>query len=163
MRDERPWPAAAAGEQRGGMEPEDTVAGQAAGGIAGSARRLVVVVAQPPDGGSACRIEDPERLLRVWSLLQATVELLDWAALPPQDLPGLQRQSRAIRRELERAVSASLAAELQRIVPSQDEPPSVGALRIEYAALLSWSGSLVVQMLRSLAAAHERLSRPSAA
>jgi hypothetical protein len=163
MRDERPWSAAAAGEQRGGMEPEDTIAGQAAGSIAEPARRLVVVLAEPPDGGSACRIEDPERLLRVWSLLQATAELLDWAALSPEDMPRLQRQSQAIRRELETAVSASLAAELRRILPSQDAAPSAGALRIEYAALLSWSGSLVVQMLRSLAAAHERLARPSAA
>jgi hypothetical protein len=145
------------------MEPEDTIAGQAAGSIPGPARRLVVVVAKPPDGGSACRIEDPGRLLRLWSLLQATSELLDWAALSPEDMPGLQHQSQAIRRELETAVSASLAAELRRILPSQDATPSVGALRIEYALLLSWSGSLVVQMLRSLAAAHERLSRPSAA
>jgi len=134
-----------------------------ADGDAAPLRRFVVIVGEPADGGSAFRIEDPARLLRVWSLLQATSEQLDSTTLPPEGMSRLERQIQAIRRELERAVSASLAAELRRILPSQDEPPSAGSLRIEYAALLSWSGSLVVQMLRSLAAAHERLSRPSAA
>ena len=52
-------------------------------------------------------------------------------------------------------------AELERILPSQDGVPSAGALRIECAALLSWTASLVVQMLAALAAAHERLRHVS--
>jgi hypothetical protein len=88
---------------------------------------------------------------------------MDWAALPPEGVPGLQRQFQAIRSELERAVSSSLAAELQRILPSGNAAPSVDALRIEYAVLLSWSGSLMAEMLRALAAAHERLRQPPAA
>ena len=73
----------------------------------------------------------------------------------------MQRQLEAIRRELERAVSPPLAAELRRILPWQDAVPSAGALRIECAVLVSWVGSLVVQMLSALAAAQERSQRMS--
>jgi hypothetical protein len=47
-------------------------------------------------------------------------------------------------------------------LPPQDAAPSASALRIEYAVLLSWSGSLMVEMLRAfaLAVANERRSRP---
>ena len=121
------------------------------------ARRFVVIVGEPADGGSAFRIEEPDRLLRVWALLQASSEQLDSATLPPEGIPGLQRQLQAIRSELERAVSPPLAAELRRILPSHDAIPSAGALRIECAVLLSWVGSLVVQTLAAIAAAHERL------
>jgi Protein of unknown function (DUF2587) len=125
-------------------------------------RRLVVIVGEPANGGSAFRIEDPARLLRVWSLLQATFEQVDSAALPPEGMPGLQRQLRVIRRELELAVSPPLAAELGRILPWHDPVPSAGALRIEYAALVSWVGSLVVNMLAAFVAAQERAQYVSA-
>ena len=74
-------------------------------------QRFVVIVGEPADGGSAFRIEDPARLLRVWSLLQATLEQLEKVTLPPEEMPGLQRQLQVVRRELERAVSPPLAAE----------------------------------------------------
>ena len=92
------------------------------------------------------------------SLLQATSEQIDRAALPPEGMPALQRQLQAIRRELEQTVSPPLAAELQRIVPPQEEAPSAGALRIQCAVLLGWAGSLVIQVLSALADARERLS-----
>ena len=126
------------------------------------APRFVVVVSEPADGGAAFRVEEPERLLRVWSLLQATYEQVDSAALPPEGMPGLQRQLQTIRSELERAVSPPLAAELQRLLPSHDAVPSAGALRIECAVLMSWVGSLVVQTLSELAAAYERLQQVNA-
>ena len=126
------------------------------------ARRFVVIVGEPADGGSEFRIEEPDRLLRVWSLLQATSEQLDGTTLPPEGIPALQRQLQAIHSELERAVSPPLAEELRRILPSHDAVPSAGALRIECAVLLSWVGSLVVQTLASLAAAHERVQHASA-
>jgi Protein of unknown function (DUF2587) len=119
------------------------------------ARRFVVIVGEPGDGGSAFQIEDPARLLRVWSLLRAVLGQLDGATLPPQGMPGLQRQLQAIRREVERTLSPPLAAELRRILPSHDATPSAGALRIECAALASWVASLVVRMLAVLAAARE--------
>jgi hypothetical protein len=124
------------------------------------AGRFAVIVGEPADGGSACRIEEPDRLLRVWALLQATSEQLDSATLPPEGIPGLQRQLQAIRCELERSVSPPLAAELGRILPAQEWAPSAGALRIECAVLLSWAGTLVMQMLTSVAAAHERMRYP---
>ena len=128
-----------------------------------SPRRVAVAVGKPADGGRACRVEDPGRLLRVWSLLQATSEQIDRAALPPEGMPRLQHQLQAIRHELDKAVSSPLAAELRRILPPQDVAPSAGALRIECAVLLSWTGSLVIQMFSALTAASKRLSRPPAA
>jgi len=125
-------------------------------------RQFAVVVGESA-GGAACRIEAPERLLRVWSLLQATHEQIDHGALPPEDLPRLQRQLQAIRRELADTVSPPLAAELQRIAPPWDEAPSAAGLRIECAALAIWAGSLTMDMLGILEAADRRLARQSAA
>jgi hypothetical protein len=143
-------------------KPEATGGRQPGNDVAGPPRRFAVIVGKPADDGSACRVEKPDQLLRVWSLLQATYEQLDWAALPPNRVAGLQRQLQAIRAELEGAVSSPLAAELLRILPPRDEAPSTGALRIEWAVLLSWSGSLMVETLRTLAIASERRPRPSA-
>jgi Protein of unknown function (DUF2587) len=126
-------------------------------------RRFAVIVGEPADGGSALRIEDPARLLRVWSLLRATLAQLEATTLRPEGMPGLQRQLQIIRRELERAVSAPLAAELRRILPPCDAAPSAGALRIERAALASWVASLVVRMLAVLVAARERSQQASVA
>ena len=119
-------------------------------------RRFVVIVGEPADGGSAFRIEDPARLLRVWLLLQATFEQLEGTTLPPEGMPGLLRQLQVIRRELEQAVSAPLAAELRRILPPRDAGPSAGELRIECAVLASWVSSLVMRMLAVFVAARDR-------
>jgi hypothetical protein len=143
------------------MEKPAAVSGRPAeNDIAGPAR-FAVIIGKPAAGGSACRVEAPDRLLRVWSLLRATYEQSDWAALPPDSVPALQRQLQVIRRDLEKAVSPPLEAELQRLLPPQDAAPSVGALRIECAVLLSWSGSLMVEILRSLAVASERVQGPA--
>lgn len=116
-----------------------------------------------PADGTACVIEAPDRLLRVWSLLQATQDDIAHAALPPAGMPRLQRQLHAIRRELENTVSPPLAAELRRIAPLRDEAPSPAGLRIECAVLTSWAGSLTIQMLSTLEAAHEHSARKPAA
>lgn len=116
-------------------------------------RRFVVIVGEPAVGGSAFRIEDPATLLRVWSLLRATLEQLEGATWPPEEMTGLQRQLQVIRREVERAVSAPLAAELRRILPPLDAAPSAGALHIECVALASWVDSLVMQMIAMFVAA----------
>ena len=133
-----------------------------ADGDAAPLRRFVVVVGEPADDGSACRIEDPARLLRVWLLLQAALEQLGGTTLPPEGMPGLQRQLQAIRRELDRAVSAPLAAELRRILPPCDIAPSAGALHIDCAALASWVASLVVQMLAVFVAVRKRSQQAGA-
>ena len=136
-------------------QPEDDEA-------AAPVQRFVVIVGEPADGCSAYRVEDPARLLRVSLMLQATLEQLEGITLPPEGMPGLQRQLRVIRREFERAVSPPVAAELARILPSCDAAPSAGALRIECAVLASWIDGLLIRMLAVLAVARER-SDPTAA
>jgi len=124
-------------------------------------RRFVIVVGKPAGDGPVSRIEDPPRLLRLWLVLQATVEQLDSTSLPPGRMPGLQRQLRVIRRELERAVSPPLTAEIQQIMPPDEREPSADALRIECAALAGWVGGLVLQMLAVFIAARERAEQGS--
>jgi hypothetical protein len=131
------------------MRPGQDEAGMSMG-------RFIVIVGDTADGGSAFRIEDPARLLRVWSLLQATFDQLEGTTLPPEGMPGLLRQLQVIRRELEQAVSAPLAAELRRILPPRDAGPSAGELRIECAVLASWVSSLVMRMLAVFVAARDR-------
>lgn len=126
------------------------------------AQRLVVIIGEPADADSAFRVKDPARLLRVWSMLQATREELDGTTLPPEGMPGVQRQLQVIRREFERAVSAPVAAELARILPPRDAAPSAAELRIECAVLASWVGSLVVRMLAVFVVARERSERAAA-
>jgi hypothetical protein len=136
-----------------GRQPTDDVTAAPAWG-------LVVIVGEPA-GGSAFRIEAPARLLRVWSMLQATLDQLEGTTLPPEGMPGLQRQLQVIRRELDQAVSPPLAAELRRVLPPQDAEPSAAVLRIECAALASWVGELVVQMLAVFVNARERTQQIS--
>ena len=144
----RPQPGHMGTAEVAGSQPEDAEVAPMSG--------FVVIVGDPGGGGSAFRVENPARLLRVWSVLRATREQLDGAALPPGGMPGLQRQLRSLRRQLELAVSPPLAAELQRILPSHAATPSAGALRIECAVLESWADSLVVQMLAAFVAAADR-------
>jgi hypothetical protein len=80
-------------------------------------------------------------------LLQATLDELEGTTLPPEGMPGLQRQLQAVRRELDRAVSPPMAAELRRILPPQDARPSASMVRTECAALATWVSGLVRQML----------------
>jgi hypothetical protein len=126
-------------------------------------RRFVIILGDPADDGSVSRIEDPARLLRLWSLLQATFEQLEGTTLAPEGMPGVQRQLQTIRRELEQAVSPSLTAELRRILPPRDAAPSAGGLRIECAVLSSWVSSLVLQMLAVFVGARERPPQAGAA
>lgn len=119
-------------------------------------RRFVVIVGEPADRGSANRIEDPARLVRLWLLLQATHDQLAGTALPPQGMSGWQRQPQVFGRERDRAVSPPLAAELRRLLPPQDAEPSASMVRIEYAALATWVSGLVPQMLAASVAARER-------
>jgi Protein of unknown function (DUF2587) len=125
-------------------------------------RRYVVIVGERANSGSTFRIEDPARLLRVYSLLQAILGQLEGATLPAEGMPGVQRQLGVIRFETERAVSPPLVAELRRILPSHDSVSSAGALRIECAVLASWVEALVVQMLAAIRAARERSQQVSA-
>lgn len=146
------------------MERSEAARGQQAeNGTGAPGLRFAVIVGKPADG-SARRVESPARLVRIWSLLEATREQIDHAAVPPEIMPRLQRQLREVRGELEDTISPALAAELGRIAPPRDEAPTAAELRIECAVLTSWTGSLTVQMLSVLAAARKRVfGRPAAA
>lgn len=150
-RDVRLWLAVARGPQGGRME-----AAQAAGKQAAQAacltppRRLAVIVGKA--GGGACLVEAPARLLRVWSLLQATSAELNRDPPPARAVPRLRSQLQAIRSDLEDCVSPPLIAELRHALPPA-EALSADELRIECAALLSWTATLTIQMLSTLTAA----------
>lgn len=133
-------------------QPEDNEA-------AAPVQRFVVIVGEPADGGSAFRVEDPDRLLRVWAMLEAMLGQLEGATLPPDVMPALQRQLQLIRHEFEQAVSPPVAAELARILPPRDAAPGPGVLRIECAALASWIGGLVTRMLAVLVTANDQPDR----
>jgi hypothetical protein len=136
-------------------QPEDNEA-------AAPVQRFVVIVGEPADGGSAFRVEDPDRLLRIWAMLEATLGQLEGVTLPPEGMPALHRQLQVIRHEFEQAVSPPVAAELARILPPRDAAPGPGVLRIECAALASWIGGLVTRMLAVLVNAGDQSDRATA-
>ncbi len=143
------------------MDTAEDMSGQPTEDVTGApVQGFVVVVANPASGSLVFRVEDPPRLLRVWSLLQATMDELASATLPPQETAALQRQFQVVREELDRAVSPPLAAELQRTLPPYDGEMSADALRVECAALGSWVGGLVLQMLAVFTAVRDRPEGP---
>jgi hypothetical protein len=110
--------------------------------------RLAVVLGGPAGSPSACRVEEPDRLLRVWGMLSAAREELHKVTLPPVAVARLQRQLKAAFAELEPAVSPALAGELDYLThPNDATPATASELRIDYASLLGWTSGLVIAML----------------
>jgi hypothetical protein len=141
------------------MGRPDAASRQRAADDTAEPERLFTVTIGESADGSAYRVEVPERLVRIWSLLQATQEEIDDATLPPEGVPPLQRQLKAIRRELEDTISPSLVAELRRIAPPSEDAPSAARLRIECAILTSWAGTLTMEMLSTIQAVRTLQSR----
>lgn len=56
-------------------------------------RRYVIIVGERANSGSTFRIEDPARLLRVYSLLQAILGQLEGATLRRKGCPGCSDSS----------------------------------------------------------------------
>ena len=113
--------------------------------------RPAVVLGGPAGSVSACRVEEPDRLLRVWRMLNAASDELHKVELQPGAVPRLQRQLKAAIAELQRSVSPALADELDRLTRQEDTAPAtIGELRIAYATLLGWTGGLTVAMLDQL-------------
>lgn len=113
--------------------------------------RPAVVLTGPAGSPSACRVEQPDRLLRVWGALSAASGELHKVKLQSEALPRLQRQLEAAAAELRQSVSPALAGELDRLTRHDDTAPTTtGRLRIEYATLLGWTGGLVIAMLDQL-------------
>lgn len=129
-------------------------------------RHMKVVLSGPAGSPHACRVEDPGRLMRVWSLLNAASRELHQAGIPETAVAMLWRQLRADVSELQRSLSPELAGELERLIIHDDAaPPTADELRIEYATLLGWTGGLVVAMLdqierRSTSAAEASRAEP---
>jgi hypothetical protein len=155
-----PWPPSRwhrpAGIRRPGesgataAQPRHQPAGPAVEAVTVPSRPAVALGA-PVGSPCACRVEEPDRLMRVWGMLSAASEELHKVKLPPKAVGRLQRQLKAAIAELERSVSPALAGELDYLIRHDGTAPATTSeLRIEYASLLGWTGGLVIAMLDQL-------------
>lgn len=124
--------------------------------------RLAVLIGRSADASRVCRVDSPDRLLRIWALLNSADDELHQVTLPPGAEARLQRQFDAFVAELERSLSPALAGELRRLVSrTEATAPTADELRLEYVSLLGWTGGLVIAMLSQLEAASARAVRSS--
>ena len=129
---------------------------------AAMAPRLAVVLGRAADSGRICRVEAPDRVLRIWALLNDVGKELHQVSLQPAAAPRLQRQLDALTGELERSVSPALAGELRHLIrQGQAAAPTADELRVEYASLLGWTGGLVIEMLSQIEVASAKAARQS--
>ena len=151
-------PAAPAGQPE--MEPDAEAV---------SAPCLAVVIGRSADASRICRVDAPDRVLRIWAMLSSANEELRQsingelrqASLRPEARARLQRQLGAFTAELERSLSPALAGELHRIIDrDKDTELTADELRVEYATLLAWTIGLVIEILTQLEAAGARIARP---
>jgi len=92
-------------------------------------------------------------------LASASVELHQ-ASLRPEAVPRLQRQLDALIAELDRSLSPALAGELHHLVGPKPGPGlTADELRVEYAAVLSWTIGLVIGILTELEVASAKTLR----
>ncbi len=120
---------------------------------------VVVLLGRPTRARRACRVEAPDRVLRMWSLLNAADEELHQVTLPPEAAPRLRHLLEAVRADLERSVSPALADELRQFTNWPAAPQGVDELRVECVSLLGWTAGLVLAMLGQLEAAQLRQHR----
>ena len=122
---------------------------------------LAVVMGKPTDVSRICRVDAPDRVLRIWAMLRNADGELHQASLRPEMTARLQRQLDTLTAELERSLSPALAGELHRIIDrDKDTELTAGELRVEYAALLAWTIGLVIEILTQLEAADAKIARP---
>ena len=123
--------------------------------------RLAVVMGRSTDASQICRVDAPDRVLRIWAMLGNADGELHQASLRPEMTARLQRQLDAVTAELERSLSPALAGELHRIIDrDKDTELTAGELRVEYASLLAWTIGLVIGILTQLEAADAKIARP---
>lgn len=130
--------------------------------------RLAVTMGRPADASRVCRVDAPDRVLRIWAMLASADGELHQASLRPGEVARLQRQLDALTAELERSLSPALAAELHRLVgPKNADALTPDELRVEYAMLLAWTVGLVIGILTQIEAASAKTvgaaSRPQPA
>lgn len=124
--------------------------------------RLAVVMGRSADASRICRVDAPDRVLRIWAMLSTADGELNQASLRPEMRARLQRQLGAITAELERSLSRALAGELHRIIDREhDTELTADELRVEYKALLAWTIGLVIGMLSQIEAASATIARPA--
>jgi hypothetical protein len=122
--------------------------------------RLAVIMGRPADASRVCRVDAPDRVLRIWAMLASADGELHQASLRPGEVARLQRQLDALTAELGRSLSPALAAELHRLVGREAGPElTADELRVEYASLLSWTIGLVIGILTELEVASTKTLR----
>lgn len=126
-----------------------------------SAPCLAVVMDRSADASRICRVDAPDRVLRIWALLSNAAGELHQASLRPEMTARLKRQLDALTAELEKSLSPALAGELHRIIDwDKDTELTADELRVEYATLLAWTIGLVIEILTQLEAAGAKIARP---
>jgi hypothetical protein len=146
----------------GGTEPADPVGRPEIEpeAEAVAAPRLAVVMGKQADVSRICRVDAPDRVLRIWAMLSTAEGDLNQSSLPPETTRRLRRQLDAIIAELERSLSPALAGELHRIIDrDKDTEPTADELRVEYAALLAWTIALVIGILSQIEAEGAKIAR----
>ena len=121
---------------------------------------LAVIMGRPADASRVCRVDAPDRVLRIWAMLASADGELHQASLRPGEVAQLQRQLNALTAELERSLSPALAAELHHLVGRESGVElTADELRVEYAILLSWTIGLVIGILTELEVASAKTLR----
>ncbi len=122
--------------------------------------RLAVTIGRPADASRVCRVDAPDRVLRIWAMLSNANDDLHQASLRPGEVARLRRQLDALTAELERSLSPALADELRLLAGrTDDDELTADELRIEYATLLAWTIGLVIGILSEIGAASVRTAR----
>ena len=122
--------------------------------------RLAVVMDRTADASRLCRVDAPDRVLRIWAMLSNANGDLQQASLPPETTARLRRQLDALTAELERSLSPALAGELHRIIDrKKDTELTADELRVEYASLLAWTIGLVIGILTQIEVASAKTLR----
>lgn len=113
------------------------------------------------DDSLTWRVEEPARVMRIWSMLNAADAELHAVTLPPRVVARLQGQLDTITADLDRSLSPALSGELQRVTGRNlpAVPTTPDDLRVQYASLLGWLGAVVLSMLGTLQTA--LTNRPS--
>jgi Protein of unknown function (DUF2587) len=123
--------------------------------------RLAVVMGRSADASRICRVDAPDRVLRIWAMLSNADSELHQAGLRPEMTARLQRQLDALTAELERSLSPALASELHHIIDrDEDTELTADELRVGYASLLAWTIGLVIGILSQVEAAGAKIARP---
>ena len=122
--------------------------------------RLAVIMGRTADASRVCRVDAPDRVLRIWTMLASADDELHQASLRPGAVARLQRQLDALVGELDRSLSPALAGELHRLIGREAGTElSADELRVEYATLLSWTIGLVIGILTQLEVASAKTLR----